>query len=157
VSENAFYTSEGVFTKLAPPFYFTKMAQISDFLIASIIPEAIYTNPVIAPPTDLAASLGTYCDGIHLNWEPAYGATRYEIWWSANKSFSDARRIATTTANAFIDRGVTPGEGSYYWVARVPGAGSRQDNYCRQHKPPAAEENLSTRCGRHSYFLCEAN
>jgi ribonuclease Z len=117
VSDDAFYTTEAVYTNTASPFYTNNMMQFSAFLTNSIIPDVLYTNPVIAAPTNLTASSGTFADGVHLTWAPVYGATGYEVWWGlSGSSTATARLIATVTTNEFVDTGVTPGQASYYWV-----------------------------------------
>jgi ribonuclease Z len=116
-SPNAFYRTEIIYTNLAPPFYSNNLMQFSAFLTNSIIPDTLYTNPVIATPTGLTASSGTYADGVHLTWAPVYGATGYEIWWGLSGSTTaTARLIATVTTNEYVDTDVTPGQASYYWV-----------------------------------------
>ena len=118
VSPNAYARSEGTNSAAwSTPKYTNNLMQFSAFLTNSIIPDLLYTNPVIATPTNLAASSGTYADGVHLTWAPVYDATGYEIWWGLSGSTTaTARLIATVTTNEFVDTGVTPGQASYYWV-----------------------------------------
>ena len=116
-SPNAFYRTEVIYTNLAPPFYSNNLMQFSAFLTNSIIPDILYTNPVIDAPANLMASSGIYVDGVHLTWAPVYGATGYEIWWGLSGSTTaTARLITTVTTNEYVDTGVTPGQASYYWV-----------------------------------------
>ena len=116
-SPNAFYRTGVIYTNLAPAYYSNNLMQFSAFLTNSIIPDVLYTNPVIAAPTNLTASSGTYADGVHLTWSPVYDATGYELWWGlSGSSPSSARLIATVTTNEFVDTGVTPGQASSYWV-----------------------------------------
>jgi ribonuclease Z len=114
---NGWYRAEAVYTNKAAPYYSNNMMQFSAFLTNSIIPDFLYTNPVVEAPTGLAASAGTFGDGVHLSWAPGYGATSYQIWWGVGGSTTaTARLIGTATTNAYVDTGVTPGQASYYWV-----------------------------------------
>lgn len=114
---NAFYRTEIIYTNTAPAYYSNNMMQFSAFLTNSIIPDMLYTNPVIPAPTNLAASFGTFADGVQLTWAPVAGATSYEVWWAVSSSTTaTARLIGTASTTSYVDGGVTPGQPSSYWV-----------------------------------------
>ena len=71
---------------------------------------------VMSRATGLAASQGAYVGRIHLTWNAATAATRYEIWRSTVSSVATAVKLAESTAVTYDDTVVTSGTLYYYWI-----------------------------------------
>lgn len=68
-------------------------------------------------PATVAASDGAYSDRVRVEWDAAWGATRYEVWRAETDDPADASPIATVTAATTCDdTSAIPGVTYWYWV-----------------------------------------
>lgn len=67
-------------------------------------------------PTALAASKGSYTDGVRLTWTTAEGATSYQILRGTSADSATATVIIETGATSYNDTTAEPGVTYYYWL-----------------------------------------
>jgi fibronectin type 3 domain-containing protein len=75
-----------------------------------------YCADTPAPPANVVASDGTYCDNVHITWDAVLGATAYEIWRSTGSSSASAVKIADDTSSPYDDTSAVTGTTYYYWI-----------------------------------------
>jgi len=92
-----------------------------------VYPTKIFSGQIVVPasPLQVIASDGTFRDGIRVNWAPAIGATKYEVWRSANNTVASAVRIADSVPiSLYYDLTTIPGKKYFYWVKAINVAGA---------------------------------
>jgi hypothetical protein len=82
--------------------------------------ESGYTT-VAAPPTNVAASDGTYTDRIRVTWDASSGAPSYQVWRGSSADGSLAVWLDDTTGTDHDDLAVLPGEMTWYWIRAIAG------------------------------------
>jgi hypothetical protein len=79
-----------------------------------------FSNAVAAPqpPTNVAATDGTYTDKVRVTWTASANATGCEVWRSASNTTGAATKISTSdvTGTTFDDATATAGTTYWYWI-----------------------------------------
>ena len=69
----------------------------------------------LAPPANVAASLGTFTNLIHIGWSASEGATGYRVYRSTVSNSASATQVGVTDNTMFED--FSAGVGAmYYWI-----------------------------------------
>lgn len=74
------------------------------------------TTGTLSPPVNLAASQGTFMDHINLTWDPASGATYYEIFRSSSNDNTSAVSLGTSVTPSFTDSTAAANVTYWYFV-----------------------------------------
>ena len=78
---------------------------------------ATYYSGKPHPPTDVAASRGTYPDTIRVSWTASAGATSYEIWRGATANRNVSAKIGEISDISYMDTfDLAVGQTYYYWI-----------------------------------------
>jgi uncharacterized protein YkwD len=88
----------------------------------TIILEGELPPSVPPPPENVAATDGLYTDSIGVSWDPALGATRYELY-RATALTAQKTKIMDALATEFDDTSAGPETLFYYWVTACNEAG----------------------------------
>ncbi len=75
-------------------------------------------------PTNVAASLGTNCDGVDVTWDAVAGVDNYAVYRSVDISFANAQLIGETADTSFEDAAAQQGAVFFYYVLAINECGS---------------------------------
>jgi len=93
--------------------------------------DAVYDNTFFAmqvyhgsvarapqPPTNVAATDGSYTDKVRVTWNASANAAGYEVWRNTSNNSATATKISTTdvVGTSFDDTTATAGTTYWYWV-----------------------------------------
>ena len=99
------------------------------------------TMPVTpSPPTNVAASDGTYSTKITISWSASSGATSYEIYRATSSSGSKTN-IDTASSTNYSDSAISCPNTYYYWIKAKNSSGTSDfsasdSGYCSDTAPP---------------------
>ena len=86
---------------------------------------------VLAPPTNVAASDGTFTSIVRITWTAPVGASYYRVFRNTTNNSGGAAAISSwQTPQVYNDTSATPGATYYYWVkAATSGSGGGASNF----------------------------
>lgn len=121
-------------------------------LLICMLTTGIFAAP--APPTNVAASDGTYTDKVRVTWKAPIGATSYEVWRGTSSSSSSASKKASPTATTYDDTSATAGTTYYYWIKAKNATGtsgfSASNTGYRAVPPPVPPSTLAASDGTYA-------
>jgi len=124
-------------TSAAPGVLYYYWVKASNALGSSDFSSSDSGYRAVPPPSGVAATDGAYPDKVRVTWNPADGATSYEVWRHTSDSSASATRIASSVAGTSLDdTSALPGTTFYYWLkanypAGTSGFSSSDFGYCR--------------------------
>ena len=107
---------------------------------------------ILPPPVGVMASDGLYTDKVTVVWQPASGATGYNLWRNASSSTSGAIRVGTglVTTN-YNDTAADPGVPYHYWVeAYTPSVTSEWSVFDQGYRGLVAPTGVAATDGQYS-------
>ena len=90
---------------------------------SAYIYDGLNNNPVLAAPTNVYASDGSYSDKVQISWTSVSGATGYKVFRSTTNSTGTTAQIGTATVSPYDDTTAVAGTTYYYWIKATNASG----------------------------------
>ena len=82
--------------------------------------------PDTTPPTNVAATDGTYTDEVRVTWTDSVNATAYEVWRNSSNNSGTATKISSSdvAGTSYDDTTATAGTTYWYWIKAKNASGT---------------------------------